>query len=248
MPDTKALVGYRTGEVKSLDLATIECMNCFPAFKDVLDKRETPAPINGLATIIEKYLPPLPFQPCHLMTDEGVVFSASFWQLGEEKPCTFVPWRWNRPDSENLWHFFHEIGEIFLKLKYGDRRLPRWLVEGVAQFVAYSLIKDEHPSLLHEAMEYYSNIPVADAELYFSWDYGSLRMNQKEGIEGALREILRWSRRDHSSEAEHACYRAALEAFVHAFSGKLTPRILIDLLGAQDGIDEIRTEVRKFFD
>lgn len=233
--------------MKLLKLVRLECEECFPLYSTKGTNLKVPSIIIGLTSKIAQYVPSLHFQPCHLLAHKSVVFTATLWEQGNEKKggCIFIPWRKGAPDAENLWHFLHEVYELFVKFEFAGRELPRWLVEGIAQYGAYFVFKERFPQYLPKALEYYSYHSGCSAEEYFSWNYGSLQVSKKTG--NILEEVLMWSLTEHNTDKEHGCYRIALEAFASVFSGRKTPLDLISILEEGEGVDKIRAEIEKYF-
>lgn len=168
-------VGYADGDVRELSLlpVTEQFASGYPAYierdlsiEDVLKLNE------NIKINISRIISLTKYTPVHVILKGVPVFVSTLFKRSDrqdEKALPSVPimWRTGVALHVNLWHFIHEITE--LELKISGINEPRWIVEGLAQYTAYSYFIVHHADWIPYVWEHYK---VEDAMItndLFEW-------------------------------------------------------------------------------
>lgn len=132
---------------------------------------------------------------------------------GKEHAIFPIMWKTTRDDAENLWYFLHEITEYRLITEMGD--LPRWFWEGMAQIVAYLIVKEIDPQEAVCIYQRHLTHGVAPLEDYLQWDkvWSPAGTECHLSAKATIAAILAAVDQVHFTPKEKGNYAKALEFF-----------------------------------
>lgn len=124
-----------------------------------------------------------------------------------------IMWQTTLDNAENLWYFIHEITEYHLITRMGD--LPRWFWEGMAQIVAYLIVKEIDPHGAASVQQTILNCGTASLEDYLQWDkvWTPADTGQHLDADATIAAVLAAVDQVHFAPKEKHKYAKALEFF-----------------------------------
>lgn len=134
--------------------------------------------------------------------------------IGEDGIVLPIMWRTTASHAENLWYFLHEMTEFRLMTEMGD--LPRWFWEGMAQVVAYLIVREMEPISAVEIQQRYLIEGIATHADYLQWDrlWQPAEDTQRQlSTEETIAAIFAAAHQVHFTAQEKRKYAKALEFF-----------------------------------
>jgi hypothetical protein len=133
--------------------------------------------------------------------------------LGQEQAVFPIMWRSALSNAENLWYFIHEMTEY--RLLTGMNDLPRWFWEGMAQIVAYLIVKEIDPKRAAFIQQQYLTDGMASLEDYLRWNkvWTPTETDRHLTVDATVAAVLAAADQMHFTPKEKRNYATALEFF-----------------------------------
>jgi len=148
--------------------------------------------------------------------------------LGQERSVFPIMWRSALSNAENLWYFIHEMTEY--RLLTGMNDLPRWFWEGMAQIVAYLIVREIDPQRAAFIQQQYSTDGMASLEDYLQWNkvWTPVETDRHLTVDATVAAVLAAADQMHFAPKEKRNYATALEFFRARIASLVEARSLLN--------------------